>query len=107
MKAKRPRVPKGKSVIVVSQTLTRLLPMDKPPDLSWHDSKAGRTAFRLASVTKNTAWTVDIYSPKFMCVRIGNHFSEVCNSIPSVVLYFCRMLKIRIGTHEGTPSNND
>lgn len=96
MKAMRPKVPKAKSIAITSTTLIKILPMDMKPNLSWHESQAGNTALRIASITAGTKWTVDIYSTRYMCVRIGNHFTEICTSIPSLVNYFCRMLRIKV-----------
>lgn len=96
MKTTRSRFPKAKTIALTSQTIARLLPMDVPPTFSWHESDRGHSALRVASTTGGQTWQVDIYSEKYMCCRISGKFSEVCKSIPSLVAYFCRMLKIQV-----------
>lgn len=96
MKTKRSRFPKAKAIVMASQTLAAILPADYPPTTSWHESQRGHIGLRLASKTKGVEWSVDIYSEKYMCIQIGGHFSEVCQSIPSLVGYFCRMLDVRL-----------
>jgi hypothetical protein len=96
MKLKRSRFPKAKTIALMSALLAKILPADYPPTAAWHESQAGHAALRLRSATGGVEWTVDIYSEKYMCIQIGGHFSEVCNSVPSLVGYFCRMLDIRI-----------
>lgn len=99
MKTTRSRFPKAKTIAITSQTIARILPMDTCPKFSWHESERGHAALRVSSVTNGTEWSVDIYSEKYMCARIQGKFSEVCNSVPSLVIYFCRMLKIKVGRH--------
>lgn len=94
MRDARQRFPKAKTIAITAQTLASLLPKDREPTFSWHESERGHAALRLASKTNGTEWSVDIYSEKYMCVRIGSQSTEICNSIPSLVFYFCRMLKI-------------
>lgn len=99
MKTVRSRFPKAKTIAITAQTVAKLLPMDLPPKFSWHESERGHSALRIGSTTHGAEWVVDIYSEKYMCVRIEGKFSEVCTSIPSLVLYFCRMLKVQVGTN--------
>jgi hypothetical protein len=96
MKTKRSRFPKAKTIAIASQQIARILPMDVRPSFSWHESERGNSALRMGSTTQGTAWTIDLYSEKYMCVRIAGKFSEVCTSIPSLVIYFCRMLKVQV-----------
>jgi len=97
MKTIRSRFPKAKTIAITSQTIAKVLPMDVKPAFSWHESERGHAALRVSSVTNGIPWDVDIYSEKYMCARIAGKFSEVCTSIPSLVIYFCRMLKIQVG----------
>src|SRR5271170_4264200 len=97
MKTTRSRFPKAKTIAMTSQTIAKILPMDVNPMFSWHESERGHAALRLASVTKGVEWSVDIYSPKYLVCRIAGKFSEVCTSIPSLVIYFCKILKIQVG----------
>ncbi len=95
MKATRARFPKAKTIVLVARLAAKLLPADAEPVLTWHKSERGHPALRLASSTDGTKWVLDIYSEKFMCAHIDDRFAEVCNNLPSVVLYFRRMLGMK------------
>jgi hypothetical protein len=97
MKATRSKFPKAKTIAITSLQVAKVLPMDVSPTFSWHESERGHAALRVSSITNTMPWNVDIYSEKYMCVRIAGKFSEVCKSIPSLVIYFYRTLKLKMG----------
>jgi hypothetical protein len=99
MKTTRSRFPKAKTIAITSRQIAKILPMDVRPKFSWHESERGHAALRVSSITNGSEWSVDLYSEKYMCVRIAGKFSEICTSIPSLVLYFCRVLKVQVGRH--------
>lgn len=95
MKDARSRFPKAKTIAITARAVASVLPMDQKPKMAWHESERGNSALRVSSKTNGTEWSVDIYSEKYMCVRIGGRYSEICSSVPSLLFYFCRMLNIR------------
>ena len=96
MKVGRTHFPKAKVIAITSQQIVKILPMDVPPTFSWHESERGNSALRVSSATNGVRWTVDLYHARYLVCRIDGKFSEVCKSIPSLVVYFCKALGLKL-----------
>lgn len=89
----RKRLPKPQDIGLVWRALSTTFPME-PPLHGWRQSLKGVVNYRIQSTTNDRDWSVDIYAGGFFVATI-NHRTEPCKSIPSLVVFLCRMLRIK------------
>jgi len=94
VRKKRFVYPRRQDINLVLNAL-RLIPMDYNLELSWRNSHAGNPNLHVKSQTNEIEWSVDIYPNNFFFVRLDLRMTQVCHSVPSLVGYICRMLRVK------------
>lgn len=95
MRTAKPRYPRKKDVAVVLRAIQSCLPLDREPVCEWRTSQSGAPNYRVNCSTNRKSWTVDIYAGSYMVVQVMGLLTEVQQSVPSLVAYLCRMLKVQ------------
>lgn len=89
----RKRLPKPKDIGLIWRALSATLPMT-PPMHGWRESLKGVVNYRISSTTNGKDWFVDTYAGGYYVVTISGQ-TEPCKSIPSLVGFMCRMLRVK------------
>lgn len=101
------RFPKVKDIAFVQRTLD-LVPTDAPLSGGWRESEKGVPNFRFLGQTNQIRWTVDVYAGKFYTAQVGDRLMEQCDSLPSVLMYLFRMLRVGpVPAQPAQPSNRE
>jgi hypothetical protein len=95
MRKSRLRYPQAKDIALVIHALRARVPMDAEVETEWRESDKSVPNLRVKASTQEVPWQVDIYSGHYYVARVGGYPSEVLNSIPSLVLYVLRILRVR------------
>lgn len=90
----RKRLPKSREIALAWRTLIASLPMEAVQH-GWRESLKGIPNYRIAAVTNERPWFVDIYAGGYYVITVENRFPEPCKTLPSVAGYLRRMLGIR------------
>jgi hypothetical protein len=88
------RYPRKKDVAITLRTLQACIPMDRKPMGELRFSQSGAPNYRLSCTTNEKMWTVDLYSGQYYVVQVAG-LTEIQNSLPSLVAFLCRMLKVQ------------
>jgi hypothetical protein len=62
----------------------------------WRRSLNNVPNYRVAGMTNDLDWTVDIYANGFFVTTVGNRPSEQTKSLRSMIAYLCAMLGVKL-----------
>jgi hypothetical protein len=90
----RKRLPKAREIALAWRTLTAMLPMESV-NHGWRESLKGVPNYRIAAITNDRTWSVDVYAGGYYVIMMEGRFPEPCKTLPSLAGYLCRMLQVR------------
>jgi hypothetical protein len=90
---RRPQAPKTRTVVIVTEALRNYIP-STDPIMEWRRSEKGVPHMSYRAETNGLPWGVDIYLGHFYRVRVGTGFGEVKHSIPELMNYLSRKLRV-------------
>lgn len=88
------RYPRPASILRDIAILRQAVPMDAEPVFEWRTSFNGRPNLRVRAVTNRINWIVDLYCGHYYRVQVEDKLGEVWRSIPALVGYLHRHLRI-------------
>ncbi len=94
MRKSRPRYPHPRDCGLVKAVLQNTVPMDSEIQEGWRYSLKNVPNYRLESRSRRVQWTVDIYAGMHLVVTIGDRYTQICKSVPSMVNFLRRMLRV-------------
>ena len=94
MRASRPRFPHSRDIDFVRVILQRNIALDTPLKEGWRYSLKNVPNYRLESRSRRVQWTVDVYAGMHLVITIGDRYTQICKSVPSMVSFLRRMLRV-------------